>query len=407
MWDSASVRRGRSSQMKPTHDGAAKVVRWMLSEGRRNTHMREFGDEMCRRIVAAGIPIWRAFCFVGTLHPQIAATAYIWSREASGATRITAGHGLVSSPEFTESPIAAARKLGRVIRRRLIDPACPADFPVLHQYREEGGTDYIAIPMILSDGNSNAITFMSDRAEGFTDAQAAGLEDVAEALGVIVELQSSRRIAKSLLDTYIGRRTGQRVLSGVITRGSGENIRAVIWCCDLRGFTGLADRLPRVELTTLLNEYFEIMAGAVLAAGGEVLKFIGDGMLAIFELREGEDAGDRCAAALKAARAAVTAIAERNLKRAEAGSPEIRFGLALHLGDLYYGNIGAPDRLDFTVIGPAVNHAARLEKLGSDLGRRVVASASFAAAAPERLESLGHHRLRGVVEPQELFALRD
>src|SRR5262249_7600677 len=159
----------------------------------------------------------------------------------------------------------------------------------------------------------------------------AGLEYVAQGLGLVVELQSSRRIAKSLLDTYIGPRTGQRVLSGLIRRGSGETIRAVIWDNDLRGFTVLADRLPNAELNDLLNQYFEIMAGAVMAEGGEVLKFIGDGMLAIFEIGGDTEVAQACRAALRAARHAVAATEKCNTERIAAGKPVIRFGVALHL----------------------------------------------------------------------------
>jgi adenylate cyclase len=194
------------------------------------------------------------------------------------------------------------------------------------------------------------------------------------------------------------------VLSGAITRGSGESIRAVIWFCDLRGFTALADTLPREKVIGLLNDYFETMVEVVSAEGGEALKFMGDGMLAIFELGATEDPAPRCGAALRAARAARQKIAKRNFGRRDAGEPEIHFGLALHLGEVSYGNIGAPTRLDFTVIGPAVNQAARLEKLGRELGQPVVTSSSFAAAAPEKLESLGLHDLRGVAEPQQVFA---
>jgi adenylate cyclase len=390
--------------MNIPHEGAAEVVQWMLSDGRRNTHAREFGAEMCRRICAAGIPIWRGFCFVSTLHPEIHATAYIWSREEAGAMRVVAGHDLSNSPEFTESPIAAVRRSRESIRRRLCDSDCLLDFSVLQQFRAEGGTDYVAIPMVRSDGESNAITFLTDRAGGFTNGEIAGLEHIAQALGVITELQSSRRIAKSLLDTYIGRRTGERVLSGLIRRGTGETIRAVIWANDLRGFTALADRLPSEALNDLLNQYFGIMAGAVMAEGGEVLKFIGDGMLAIFEVGDNADVKHACDSALLAARNAVAATEKCNAERIAAEQPPIRFGIALHLGEVYYGNIGAPGRLDFTVIGPAVNQASRLEKLSAELGRSIVTSASFASAAPQHVESLGLHRLRGVAELQELFS---
>jgi adenylate cyclase len=388
------------------HEGAARVVEWMMRDGRHSTHMREFGDEMCRRIVAADIPLWRAFCAVGTLHPQIAASAYIWRRDTPGAVRFTADHSFASDPEFTSSPIAEVQRTGVMIRRRLHDAACPLDYPALGQFKSEGGTDYAAMPMICSSGEVNSITWLTDRAGGFSDLEINGLASVAEALAIIVELQATRRIARHLMDTYVGHRTGERVLSGAITRGSGEAIRAVVWLCDLRGFTAMTDTMPRDRVIGLLNDYFETMVEVVTAEGGEPLKFMGDGMLAIFELGTTEDPAERCAAALRAAHAATEKLAARNRERRAAGEPEIRFGLALHLGEVSYGNIGAPTRLDFTVIGPAVNQAARLEKLGAELGRPVVTSASFAfaAAVPEQLESIGRHTLRGVAEPQEAFA---
>ncbi|HEV2171443.1 MAG TPA: adenylate/guanylate cyclase domain-containing protein [Candidatus Binatus sp.] len=393
-----------SGSAKGYHDGAAHVVDWMMRDGRHVTHMREFGDEMCRRIVAADIPLWRAFCSVGTLHPQIAATAYVWRRNTPGAVRFTADHSFGNAPEFTTSPIAEVQRTGVMIRRRLHDPACPLDYPALSEFKSEGGTDYAAMPMLCSSGQINSITWLTDRDGGFTDDEVAGLASIAEALAIIVELQATRRIARHLMDTYVGHRTGERVLSGAITRGSGEAIRAVVWLCDLRGFTTLTDSQPRERVIAMLNDYFEAMVEAVAAEEGEALKFMGDGMLAIFELGANEDPADRCGAALRAARTATEKIAVRNRERRAAGEPEIHFGLALHLGDVSYGNIGAPTRLDFTVIGPAVNHAARIEKVGAELGHPVVTSASFAAASPEKLESLGRHALRGVSEPQEVFA---
>jgi adenylate cyclase len=199
------------------------------------------------------------------------------------------------------------------------------------------------------------------------------------------------------------------VLSGAITRGSGETIDAIIWYCDLRGFTSLTDNLPGDQLLDLLNDYFEIMAGAVTEIGGEVLKFVGDAMLAIYELND-EQAGDATTHSAKTLAAAHTArqrIDARNAERQAAGLPLIECGLALHMGSVHYGNIGAPDRLDFTVIGPAVNHAARLEKLGSELGQPIIVSASVAAAASIELRPLGEHRLRGIEAPQEVFAPLD
>lgn len=392
--------------MTGIHPGAARVAAWMLHEGRANTHMREFGDEMCRRLVDGGIPLWRAFCAIRTLHPQIAASAYIWRRGHGTAERRTALHGIEKTPAFTQSPLADVSRTGRAIRRRLEDPEAVLDYPVLSDFRADGGTDYIAMPMRFSSGEINSISWLTDRAGGFTDDEIAGLTEVAEMLTVVVEAQTHRRILSALMDTYVGHRTGERVLSRAVKRGDGETIRAVIWFCDLRGFTTLSDALPRELLLGLLNEYFEIMVDAVTAEGGEVLKFIGDGMLAIFELRDAAG-GAQCAAALRAAAEVERAIAACNAERRAAGLTEIRYGIALHLGEVTYGNIGAPNRLDFTVIGPAVNHATRIEKLAGRLGRPLVTSASFAAAVRTPLISLGTHALAGVADPQEVFTLRD
>lgn len=388
------------------HEGPARVVEWMLREGRHLTHMREFGDEMCRRIVEAGVPLSRAFCAVGTLHPQIAASAYVWRRNAPGADRFVADHDFRQSPEYNASPIAIVQRTAKAIRRKICDPDCPVDFPVIAELQKDGTTDYVAMPMVCSSGLVNSISWQTDRAGGFTDAEIAALGTVADTLALIVELQSTRRIAHHLLDAYVGHRTGERVLSGAITRGNHEQIRAVIWFADIRGFTELADKLDRDALVEMLNAFFEIMVDSIVAEGGETLKLIGDAILAIFELGADEDPAERCASALRAASAAVKAIAARNAERRASGEPEIRCGLALHLGDVSYGNIGAPARLDFTVIGPAVNHASRLEKLATKLGRDIITSASFAAAAREPLDSLGMHRLRGVAEAQEVFAPR-
>ena len=387
---------------------AAPVIQWMLKDGRVTVHnMSDFGDRLCTRISDAGIPIARAFCGVRTLHPLVAATAYIWHRDR-GTERLTATWEQAESPEFLDNPLAKVGESDVPIRQRLVVPDDELDFEIFRQFKQEGMTDYLALPLVFSDGRRNPMSFQSDAPAGFEDADIDALHEIVDMMAPIVETESAYRIARQVLRTYVGRRTGDRVLSGAITRGSGETIEAVIWYCDLRGFTSLTDNLPSDQLLALLNDYFEIMAGAVTEAGGEVLKFIGDAMLAIWALSaDDREEAASCANALAAARAARERLDARNAERRAAGLPEIQYGLALHLGQVHYGNIGAPDRLDFTVIGPAVNHAARLEKLGSDLGHPITASASVAAAAPDTLQSLGAHRLRGVAEPQEVFALPD
>jgi adenylate cyclase len=383
---------------------AQAVIRWLLHEGRLNPRTREFGAEMCERMLAAGFPIFRSFCGVDTLHPLIKGTAYVWRRDAPGAKRLLASYAQSESEEFRLSPPRHVQTTGEPLRRRLEDPACPMDFAVLHEFRSAGGTDYVALPMRGSAGTTSSITFLCDRPGGFDDGDIAGMTEIAEVLAVIVELQAARRTAKTLLDTYVGRRTGGRVLSGAINRGAVENIEAVILYADLRGFTALSEALDRDTVLALLNDWFEILTKAVSAEGGEVLKFIGDGLLAIFPV-EAATMRERAKAALVATRAALAAIDNRNREREAAGAPVMRFALALHLGEVAYGNIGAPDRLDFTVIGAAVNHASRLERLGAELDRQLVMSAAFAAEIGEGLVSLGRHQLRGVREPQEVFGL--
>src|SRR5215469_14092968 len=308
--------------------GAIEVVNWMLSSGRHDTRMREFGDEMCRRIVAAGIPLWRAFCSVATLHPQVVASAYTWRREDPGAVRRAAPHAFTESPEWTSSPVAELKRTGRRIRRKICDPGCPLDYPIVEELRAAGGTDYVAMPMICSSGEINTISWATNSPGGFSEPELAPLTAIADALAIIVELQSTRRVARYLLDTYVGHRTGERVLSGAITRGSQETIHAVIWYCDLRGFTAMSDAFGRESVIELLNEYFEIMVGAVAAQGGEALKFIGDAMLAIFELGPEKTARECCASALRAAGDVVSKIAARNIERRKMAVPEIRFSVA-------------------------------------------------------------------------------
>jgi adenylate cyclase len=211
----------------------------------------------------------------------------------------------------------------------------------------------------------------------------------------------------TLLSVYLGPEAGSRVLAGSVRRGDGKTIAAAIWLCDMRGFTRISETLPADEVIQLLNDYFETMAGPVTDHGGEVLKFIGDAMLAIFPIADDLDRDRACRIALVAAEEALARLDAVNAARCERGQPEIGVGLGLHTGAVMYGNIGAPERLDFTVIGPAVNLTARIEDLCRPLGRRLLASERFASPCGSELVSLGFHRLRGLAEPQEIFGLPD
>src|SRR5438034_3523457 len=257
----------------------------------------------------------------------------------------------------------------------------------------------------MASGRRQAATWATSHPTGFTDEQIATIVWLVPALAACSESRSLHGMLKGLLSIYLGPQAGSRVLAGTIKRGEGETIAAAIWLCDLRDFTLLSETLPSDEMIRLLDDYFEIMAGPVSEHGGEVLKFIGDAMLAIFPIVDDLDRDRACRTALAAAEEALARLASANLARRARGEREIDLGLALHTGPVMYGNIGAPERLDFTVIGPAVNLTARIPGLCRPLGRKILASARFASPCGSELVSLGHHQMRGLAQPQEIFGL--
>jgi adenylate cyclase len=286
------------------------------------------------------------------------------------------------------------------VRRDLSVALAPDDFGILHDLKAEGFTDYLCAPLSFLSGETHAATFVTRAPGGFTDAHLATIRRMLRPLSRVAEIFALRRVAANLLSTYVGHDCGERILKGRIMRGDVETLRAVIWFSDLRGFTSMSARLTPREIIDVLNELFECQVPAIEKHGGEVLKFIGDGLLGIFTYSN--DVTTRCHDALAAAADAFAALDARNAKSA---SP-IRFGLALHVGEIAYGNIGGASRLDFTAIGPAVNVAARLEGLTSGLDKRVVVSAEFAANAQVDLDDLGPFELKGVPDPQHVFTPR-
>jgi adenylate cyclase len=216
-------------------------------------------------------------------------------------------------------------------------------------------------------------------------------------------VHAARRTATALLETYLGRHTGERVLKGLVKHGDGEHIHAVIWFCDFRDSTPLSKSMGRQAYLRQLNRFFYCMAGAVLEAGGEVLRYIGDAVLAIFPIQQ--NPAEACERAVRAARLAASRIAEMNERHQ--GRAPLRYGIGLHLGTVTYGNIGVPQRLEFTVIGAAANEAARVESMTKELKKPVLTSAAFAGAYPGNLVSLGKHALKGLDGEHELFTLPD
>ncbi|MGE3966598.1 MAG: adenylate/guanylate cyclase domain-containing protein [Dongiaceae bacterium] len=377
---------------------------WLLAEGRLLGSLGALIEGLGGQLRARDLPVVRLGLHMRALHPQVGGQRVLWNAGEPVAETVY-GHEVAASDVFARSALAAAYATGEPVRRRLEGPLEEFDFPILHDLKAEGLTDYLVMPIRFATGETHAASWASRRPGGFTDAHLAIIKATMPALSAVVETHYVRRTMATLLDTYLGREAGRRVLNGSIRRGDGETIAAALFYCDLRGFTELSNRLERDQLLDLLDDFFGCMAGAVDHGGGEVLKFIGDAMLAIFPMRDDLDRDRACLAALGAAERALGDIDRINRERQIAGKPGITAGIGLHAGAVLYGNIGAPARLDFTVTGPAVNVVTRIESLCPMLGRPVLASARFASPCGSRLVSLGRHPLKGIEAAQEIFGL--
>lgn len=382
-----------------------RTLDWLARESRRERPIDALIAGVGARLLEDGLPLARVTLQLRTLHPQFYGARLLWRPGMERAELRLFGHETTVDPSYLNSPVRALFEGAEAIHQRLdLETPAPGEFPIYAELRAEGLTDYVALPMTFTDGSRHACTWATARPSGFRAEDLLALNELLPMLAMAVEIRLNRRIARTLLDTYVGRHAGERILAGEIRRGSGVTVRAAIWQCDLRDFTELVQTLPRDAVIGCLNDFFEAMGQPVEAEGGEILKFMGDGMLAIFPLQE-EGA---CHRALRAAVEARRAIARRNAERQRCGATPMRFALALHAGELMYGNIGTPTRLDFTVIGPAVNVASRLQQLAKELDRDVVLSGPFASMCScdaEFLRPLGRFPLRGVQEPVEVLAL--
>jgi adenylate cyclase len=391
--------------MKPPSPAVQSVVDWLVHGARNAPLSQEVLTELCQRLVAAGVPLYRVSVFVRTLHPEIVGRRFVWHPDTG--TEVTDGaFELLERQSFLNSPMVHVSRTGEAFRRRLADPDCLMDYGILHDLRAEGVTDYFVAPLHFSGGEIHFSSWSTRQPGGFTDTEIEAIERVIPPLARVGEIRAWYRVAGNLLTTYIGANAGERVLAGHIRRGDTERIHAAIWLSDMRGFTALADTLPPQELVDLLNRYFDCQVPAIHECGGEVLKYMGDGLLAIFPIGAEADFAPICAAALAAGKTARDNIAA--LHTVEGDESSLRFGLALHVGDVLFGNIGSGNRLDFTAIGPAVNLAARLEKLAGRLGRTILASQDFVDhCGYDGLQPLGRFAVAGFAAEQVVYGLDD
>ena len=388
----------------PTRDwDLQKVIDWLLREGRLIADPARLVEQLGEQLVAAGAPLMRLTIGLQTIHPQWRTMGITWVR-GQGAKQACRPHGIEDTPAYIGSPIQELA-LTRAPVRYHLDKLTAENHEVLHELAAMGGTDYYATPMRVAFGRPPALTFMTDRPGGFSEADIRKFHRLIDYMAPIVESRIGNRLSTTLLETYLGRIVGEQILDGLIKRGDGREINAVLWFSDLRDFTGLNERLPPSDVLELLNNYLQLVGDALSANGGEILKFIGDGVMAYFPADDALFLPYVTNSAIAAARRLMSDIEAANEARAAGGLDPVRFGIGLHVGPVTFGNVGTEDRLDFTVIGPAVNRAARLESLTKELHVPVLASAEFNAASTVQLKSLGMQRLRGVPEPVEVFTL--
>ena len=379
----------------------AQLAQWLIGNTVGPDGMPGFFQAFCEQLVEAGLPVWRATLGLETLHPEASGFQLIW-KDGTLVRERRARAGVLTSPSYLSSPTYIVDETGRPFRRRLAVEGT-GSMPLLEDLVAEGGTDYCMLPLPFLDTTRTAVTSFATRApDGFSDDDMQALDEASRLFSPYAERALLRRIAIDLLAAYLGPAAGRRVYEGRVERGDVETLKAAIWFCDLRGFTALSEHLPRRDVIGLLNRWFDAVGGAVEEAGGEILKFMGDGLLAVFP-SQGHP-GTVCDRALAAADAALAASSRLDEELVREGRPPLHFGLALHLGEVEFGNIGTRHRLDFTAIGPAVNHASRLEALTKELAVPVVASAAFARFVSRPMRRLGQFTLRGIEGEGEVYA---
>lgn len=387
------------------HSGSDAVVDWLTNGTRGERFIDNIFAEMCNRLQEAGIPLKRSTLHILIQHPQWLGARLMWSDGMREAEIARVDFDVRERSEYIGSSANEIQSGAAEVRENLErDPALGRKHALYDEMRAKGLTDYVAWPLYHTLGKQHLVTFATDRRGGFDDSHIAALKKLLPVLALVSEIRVKNRLARTLLETYVGAHAGELILAGATRRGTGTTVRAAIMICDLRDFTKISDNWPRDDVIDLLNDYFDAMSDPIARHGGEILKFIGDGLLAIFPL----DRPNACANLLRAvteARQAMAALNERN--KATSRAP-LNYGIGVHVGDVMYGNIGSTSRLDFTVIGPAVNMASRLETLTKQIGKPVLLSRDFAElVTPEfELERVGQHAVRGFSEPIELFAFQ-
>lgn len=394
---------GASETLWPSMRSA--ILNWLMLETSDQRFIDNLLVQLCERLNEAGISVARGTINFLVDHPQWSGARMLWTTGRKEAEFTTYAYGMEKSAEYLNSPVYAIQSGTEEIRHRL-DTAPVAGEPGIYaELRAQGLTEYCAWPLKHTLNKRHVLAFCSDVPGGFTDAEIELFRTLVPAFSLVSEIRLKNRIARTLLETYVGPHAGQAILDGATRRGSGITVSAAILICDLRDFTQISDMWPRDDVIELLNAFFDAMSDPIEEFGGEILKFMGDGLLAIFPLSD----ADACANIITAIEKAQVQLKALNVTIRESGREPLGYGIGVHVGDVMYGNIGSKSRLDFTVIGPAVNIASRLETLTKTLKRPVLMSEDFIELAGDirAFEGLGEHKLRGLDTSFNVYALPD
>ena len=390
--------------------GEPDLETWLLNDAADEDDLLALFQAFAWRMAAADLPVQRVGLSIGTLHPQLVGYSWNWNSDDGFCDELEVEERVLASDAYRLNPIFQVIDRGEPFRART-DVGDANQSPLMKELAGQGIVEYAALPMPAGSNVHNAVTIATKQPGGFTDAEFTAINHYLRLLALHVQKHIALRISENIVTTYLGSAAGRQVLHGSIKHGSGQPIDAIIWASDMRGFTDLAARLSERDMIAVLDAYFDRLAGSVMAEGGEVLKFIGDGLLAVFPFSRFASEGDAASAAIAAAQNALRVLDELNVDDGQLsdidGWRPLRTGIALHRGEVFFGNVGAPERLDFTVIGRAVNAVSRVEGLCKTLGRPILITQPVADLLDLPLDDLGEHALRGFMEPVAIFAPRD
>lgn len=380
--------------------GMKDILNWLSSPASRELEAKELIETLNRKIIEAGIPVWRFFTSVPTMHPEVMVRSIIWTLGEETQV-LSIPHGALNDQQYIDSPIYLIREGKKeFIRCKLEGPDADLSYPICVDLKEKGGTDYCIFPSFFAPNIRSVVSWTTNAPGGFSEEQIESLRSILDPLSLRLDLESRKFAVNELLEVYLGPNASKRVLSGEFRRGTGETIYAAILCADLRDFSSLSENNSPKKIVEILDHYFEITAQPIQEEKGEILKFIGDAILAIFPAEN--DPKPACESALKAAQKIDSSIRIWNEEHPESA---IRMGIALNVGDVVYGNVGAKDRLDFTVIGNAVNQAFRVESLCRDFGKNVLTTEGFAEIiGKENFEFLGSKPLKGITGERNIYS---